>query len=128
MAEDWRLQPCDEWSGARTPRGYGVQWFEGRLDYAHRVAWKTKIGPIPDDMVLDHLCRNPPCRNVLHLDLVTHAENCRRGVGAKITAELATEIRALAQYGMSTRQIAALPEIPIGKTAVHMVTSGGTWR
>jgi hypothetical protein len=27
------------WTGAATPRGYGKMFVEGRLEYAHRVAW-----------------------------------------------------------------------------------------
>jgi hypothetical protein len=32
-------------------------------------------------MVIDHLCRNPPCVNAEHLEQVTNRENALRGVG-----------------------------------------------
>lgn len=34
-------------------------------------------------LVLDHLCRQRRCVNPVHLELVTTAENLRRGVGQK---------------------------------------------
>lgn len=45
---------------------------------SHRVVYEHLIGPIPDDMVIDHLCRVKCCVNPAHLEVVTQAENCRR--------------------------------------------------
>jgi hypothetical protein len=46
---------------------------------AHRVAYEALIGPIPDGLQLDHLCRNRACVNPLHTEPVTQIENIRRG-------------------------------------------------
>jgi hypothetical protein len=46
---------------------------------AHRFAYLEFVGPIPDGLVLDHLCRNKKCVNPDHLEPVTNAENLRRG-------------------------------------------------
>lgn len=48
---------------------------------AHRVAYELLVGPIPDGLVLDHLCRNRACVNPAHMEPVTRGENVRRGVG-----------------------------------------------
>ena len=70
---------CWEWVGARTRSGYGQVCRPGRaVVYAHRWAYEYLVGPIPDGMELDHLCRNPLCVNPDHLETVTHAENTRR--------------------------------------------------
>lgn len=45
---------------------------------AHRWAYEHLVGPIPDGMELDHLCRVRRCVRPEHLEPVTHAENCRR--------------------------------------------------
>ncbi len=48
---------------------------------AHRVSYEFFVGPIPDGMQLDHLCRNRICVNPDHLEPVTNYENNRRGQG-----------------------------------------------
>ena len=51
----------------------------------HRLAWEKWHGkPIPAGLELDHLCRNLVCINPNHLEVVTHAENCRRGIGVGV--------------------------------------------
>ncbi|MEU5302229.1 HNH endonuclease signature motif containing protein [Streptomyces noursei] len=72
---------CWEWTGGRTSDGYGTFWLDGRQQYAHRVAYETLRGPIPDGLVIDHLCRNRACANPAHLEAVTNRTNILRGVG-----------------------------------------------
>ncbi len=50
---------------------------------AHRFTYETLVGPIPNGLELDHLCRTPRCCNPLHLEPVTHTENLRRGTWAE---------------------------------------------
>lgn len=71
---------CWEWSGTMRPDGYGVVWVAGRLVRAHRFFYEHHVGPIPDGLVLDHLCRNRRCVNPSHLEPVTHRENVMRGI------------------------------------------------
>ena len=50
---------------------------------AHRFAYQYMIGPIPDGLELDHLCRNRPCVNPYHLEPVTRAVNHARMLAAR---------------------------------------------
>jgi HNH endonuclease len=65
--------PCAETEAGREIEGGYRRLGDGRL--AHRVAWESHHGPIPDGMVVMHLCDNPPCCEPTHLKLGTRAEN-----------------------------------------------------
>lgn len=65
--------------------GYGMVSIRGRSYYTHRLSYMLEFGPIPDGLVIDHLCRNTLCCNPFHLEPVTHRENMLRGKKAKQT-------------------------------------------
>lgn len=71
---------CWEWTGSRTAGGYGQIRRRYVVYGAHRLSYETFVGPIPEGLHLDHLCRNPPCINPEHLEPVTSRENCLRGI------------------------------------------------
>ena len=82
---------CHEWSGPLQAGGYG--WFRiGRRVrvLAHRYAYEMARGPIPDGLVIDHLCRNRRCVNPEHMEPVTNMENLRRGLGYGLANGLRT--------------------------------------
>lgn len=49
------------------------KWF-----MAHRLSYEYYIGPIGQDLQIDHLCRNRKCVNPAHLEPVSGSENIRR--------------------------------------------------
>jgi hypothetical protein len=58
---------------------------KGGARSAHRFYYEQHVGPIPEGLQLDHLCRNTRCVNPAHLEPVTGAENMRRRVAARRT-------------------------------------------
>ena len=70
---------CWPWTGSTDIHGYGVFKVQGKLVRAHRFAYELLVGPIPDDLTLDHLCRNRACVNPADLEPVTRGENVLRG-------------------------------------------------
>lgn len=84
-----RLRPvigglwCIEYTGKVDRNGYGQIHTRYRHMGAHRAAYEHYVGPIPDGLHIDHLCRNKLCVRPDHLEPVTAAENNRRKVAAK---------------------------------------------
>jgi hypothetical protein len=69
---------CWLWTGALEPSGYARFVAEGEKVYIHRYAYEWVIGPIPEGLTIDHLCRVRHCVRPDHLEAVTHRENLRR--------------------------------------------------
>lgn len=84
----FRGAPCWLWLGIRLPIGYGRMYKDNRRVRAHRIAYELLIGPIPEGLELDHLCRNHSCVNPRHLEPVTHKENCLRGLAPIMGGDL----------------------------------------
>lgn len=81
----YEKENCWIWVGAITQAnakssgGYGLYSFKGKLELAHRFAYKLLVGEIPKGLTLDHLCRVRNCVNPEHLEPVTIRENTLRG-------------------------------------------------
>jgi hypothetical protein len=74
-----RPDGCWGWMAARKDNGYGSFGTARQTWYAHRFAYEWLVGPIPEGLEIDHLCRVRECVNPAHLEAVTHRENIRRG-------------------------------------------------
>jgi hypothetical protein len=70
---------CWNWVWSRTRSGYGMVGSGGKVKRAHRVVYELLVGPIPDGLQIDHLCRNKSCVNPAHMEPVTHRVNTLRG-------------------------------------------------
>ncbi|MCA1572428.1 MAG: HNH endonuclease [Chloroflexi bacterium] len=99
MSKVTRSGGCWTWQGKASPRrstpasSPATSWLGGTVEFsvgsrtdnsrrsvlAHRWSYETFVGPIPEALALDHLCRNRSCVNPEHLEPVTAGENIRRG-------------------------------------------------
>ncbi len=72
---------CIIFTGSLNYKGYGTIRISRTKQraYTHRVMYEHFIGPIPQGLVLDHLCRVRRCCNPYHLEPVTNRENYMRG-------------------------------------------------
>jgi hypothetical protein len=86
---------CWPWTAYTTPDGYGQFGLRYGLFLAHHVAYEFMIGPIPEELEIDHTCHSEAvaagtceggstcphrrCTNPAHMEVVTHSENVRRG-------------------------------------------------
>ena len=76
-----KTDTCWEWTDYTGYNGYGKLRVQGQMRKAHRLAYEFCIGPIPEGLTLDHLCRNRKCVNPSHLEPVTYQQNILRGEG-----------------------------------------------
>ncbi len=74
-----KTDSCWNWTAFCNLSGYGLFNFGKRRVLAHRFAYESLKGIIPNKLEIDHLCRNRQCVNPNHLEPVTHIENLRRG-------------------------------------------------
>lgn len=79
--------PCLEWTAA-LHLGYAWVSHKGKPQLGHRLAYSYAVGPIPDGLVIDHLCRNRKCINPEHLEAVEHGVNTRRAHPAYSTDDM----------------------------------------
>lgn len=73
---------CLIFTGCISSDGYGmmrVKTEEGwRGRKTHRIAWVLRNGPIPEGMVIDHLCGTRGCVNPDHMEIVSQSVNAKR--------------------------------------------------
>lgn len=133
---------CWEWHGAKHDFGYGLITEGPRAVYAHRVSWEFFMGPIPDGLLVLHVCDNPPCVNPAHLFLGTHEDNVRdmvqkgrHGYGggpgekcnaAKLTRKQVGEIRSRRSAGEKGSSIAKDYGVTVG--TVYHIANKLTWK
>jgi len=74
---DKDLVGCWEWQAGLGRGKYG-KFMAGRETLrAHRVAYELYKGPIPDGLMVRHMCFNPKCVNPKHLEVGTAKDNAQ---------------------------------------------------
>lgn len=99
--------PCWVWTRALSSAGYGSVWCPVRKSRisAHVAVYEERVGPIPEGLWIDHLCRNRACVNPDHLEPVTPSLNHRRGANAKLKLHEYDEILEKYAAGASQRSL-----------------------
>lgn len=105
---------------------------------AHRLAYDLSKGPIPEGLVVRHMCHNPICCNPAHLEVGTNADNMRdmveagrstageKNPRARITAEQAREIcRAYYEEGETLKSLGTRYGVHLA--TIGFVVQGKTW-
>lgn len=128
VGPDYLINPetgCWLWQHAKVPKGYGQAVRDGRVVVAHRWYYEQAKGPVPAGKYLDHLCRVPACVNPDHLEVVTNAENVRRGKSTPLTPEQVAIIKATPRTYGSGRELAK--RFGVSDACISAIRSGQTW-
>ena len=83
-----KTETCWLWTAGTAGAGYASFWNGTRRTYAYRFAYELLVGPIPEGLTLDHLCRRRDCVNPAHCEPVSIRENTRRGQNPRNVAHL----------------------------------------
>lgn len=121
------VTPCHIWQKRFTPDGYGnFQVYEDgkrRRRVAHRWRWEQEHGLVPPGMQLDHLCVQPACVRLDHLEVVTPIQNVRRSRLAKLDDTQAREIYRRRCAGEAVAPLAA--EFGVSETTIYHIHASG---
>jgi HNH endonuclease len=98
-AKVMKTDTCWLWLGATNDLGYGQIINRSRSSYVHRLSYEWANGPIPDGMMIDHICQVPACVNPDHLRLATRKQNAEHHQGP--TRASTTRVRGVYQQGGS---------------------------
>jgi hypothetical protein len=92
---------CWLWIASLGSHGYGQlsSGFKKSPLVTHRLVYELLVGPIPDGLHIDHLCRNRPCCNPMHLEPVTQKTNNARGVSPITLMAVAAKERGCCPKG-----------------------------
>jgi hypothetical protein len=135
---------CWPWSGSRTTYNYGVVCYQRRSYGAHIIAYYLTNNIWPGDKQILHTCDNPPCCRPNHLFDGTQQENIddcsskERNKGklpggqnqSLIDQSDADEIRRLRAFGITAKEIAAMPRFRnrIGIAGIYNIANNRTWK
>lgn len=59
------------WYFRSQQKGYVAILSDERVVGGHRIAYTSFVGNIPSGWLVHHKCKNPPCVNPLHLEVMT---------------------------------------------------------
>ena len=135
-----KTQHCWYWTLTRFRLGYGSVSYQGKIQSAHRVAYKLVHGEIPAGMDVLHSCDNRACVNPEHLSLGDHKKNMRdkmeRGRHVVLSGEengnvrltwvKVRRIRRLRDTGLTYRELAA--QFKVDFTTIAQIVTRKTWR
>ena len=89
---------CWPWTGMKNSKGYGRIEVEGRRRAAHRIGYQLIYGPVPEELVMHHLCENRICCNPAHLIPTTNKINVLLGNAPSAKAARATHCKRGHEY------------------------------
>lgn len=120
------LGDCVNWTKYKDRQGYGRIMKKGNYFRVHRYFYEQKFGKIAEGLVVDHLCRNPSCINPDHMEVVTNAENVRRGNSAKLNYSLVENIKNIYR-NMNFTQLELAKNFGVTQSTISRIVNQRRW-
>lgn len=77
--------PCWAYLGALDRNGYGIRGrVESTTTKPHRQSYEEFVGPIPEGITINHMCRHAACINPEHLEPLPNADNVKHACKFRI--------------------------------------------
>ena len=131
---------CEEYTRGLTNGGYGKVSFyidgdkKQKTWVVHRFVWEHYNGPIPEGLLVLHKCDNPPCRNIDHLFLGTHNDNCldrmskgRSAIGSKNGNSVLNEDDVMDIYNSNEENEELAKKYKVHKNTISNIKCGKNW-
>ncbi len=133
------MTPCREWQGKVNNAGYGQRYIKGRRQpvFVHRWVVEEIDGPIPDGMVVMHLCHNKRCYRYDHLKVGTASENTQMSkhlmkritvpVGAANPRAILTEDQVREIFTSTESRAELARQYGVNWSTIHRIKNGVRW-
>jgi hypothetical protein len=130
---------CWRWCGGRDIKDYGIFFFRGKTQFAHRVALLLyeKVKALTPGLQVRHSCRETSCVNPEHLKEGTREENAKdkvrdgtslRGTRchfSKLNWQKVYEIRKKSADGKKPKELAA--EFQVSSCTIYSILKKKSW-
>lgn len=130
---------CWNWTGGKSPSGYGVITVNGKTMSTHRLSYALTNGDIPAGMLVMHSCDNPSCINPKHLSAGTQKDNmqdasirgrCNRPMGedsakSKYSEDQVIEAMRMLAEGKTKKQVCEI--FGMALSTLTKIRAGSLW-
>ena len=125
----YKIEKNGCWTGLRAKNqgGYPVIRINKILFIMSRYMYEKFKGKISKNKQLDHLCRNRQCVNPNHLEIVSQAENIRRGESSKLNKKIVGMIKVAYKFSHKS-QTEIAKAFNVNQSTISRIVNNLRWK
>lgn len=109
---------CWNWIRAISATGYGDFGLNGKTVKAHRLMYHKYVEYVPEEMVIDHICRNTACVRPDHLRIITQKENTMIGFSPYAINARKTHCKRGHEFSPENTELRGKPNVNYGRHCI----------